>query len=141
MSWESIKENDSEFTGKIEAGKSIRIHILGGEPEKRVTHFIKNAPQPCGGKDCELCTAGEKRRISFTIQVFNFETKKEQKMEQGIMVFKQIAKIRDAYAGDLNGVDLVISREGAGPTDTKYTVVPVPTKFHADMLKKETVPF
>lgn len=142
MGWDSIKENDSDFT-KFEAGKDVRVHLIGGEPEKRVNHFIKSKPQPCGGEKCELCAAGEKKRVSFTLKVYNLTAKKEQVMEQGIMVFKQIKKIRDTYNGDLSTVDLVISREGSGPTDTKYTVVPVPTQFKPDMIvaAPEEVPF
>lgn len=142
MGWDSIKENDSDFT-KFEAGKDVRIHIIGGEPEKRTNHFIKGKPQPCGGDKCELCAGGEKKRVSFILGVYNLTSKKQQTMEQGIMVFKQIKKIRDTYSGDLSTVDLVISREGSGPTDTKYTVVPVPTQFKADMItgSAEDVPF
>ena len=142
MSWDSIKENDSDFT-KFEAGKDVRVHILGGEPEKHVNHFIKGKPQPCGGDKCELCAAGDKKRLSFSLSVYNFTAKKDQKMEQGIMVFKQIKKIREVYSGDLSKVDLVISREGSGPTDTKYTVIAVPTQFKPEMITapKEEVPF
>lgn len=136
MGWDSIKENDSDFT-KFESGKDTRVHLLGDEPEKRVNHFVNKKPQMCGGKGCELCAAGEKARVSFLMPVFNLTVKKEQTLEQGIMVFKQIKKIREVYSGDLSAVDLVISREGSGPTDTKYTVIAVPTQFRPDMIAKK----
>lgn len=145
MGWDDIKENDSDFL-KIEAGKSIRIHLLAAEPQKHVSHFIdkKSPPQPCTGTGCELCAGGNKKRVSFTASVFNLASRKESTLEQGIMVWKQIKTIKEAYNGNLDGVDLVISREGAGPTDTKYTVVPVPTQFKSEMLiakPEEVVPF
>lgn len=144
MGWDDIKENDSDFI-KIEAGKNVKIHLLSSEPEKHVSHFIAKGkpPEPCIGTACEHCKAGLKNRVSFTASVFNMGPKKEQKMEQGIMVWKQIKTIKEAYSGNLDGVDLVISREGAGQNDTKYTVVPVPTQFKTEMLtaKAEEVPF
>ncbi len=143
MGWDDIKENDSDFL-KIEAGKNIRIHLLASEPQKHVNHFVNKKPVPCTGPACETCAAGEKKRVSFTASVFNLASKKESTLEQGIMVWKQIKTIKEAYNGNLDGVDLVISREGAGPTDTKYTVVPVPTQFKPEMLiakPEEVVPF
>lgn len=141
MSWDDIKENDSDFT-KIEAGKDVRVHILGGEPQKQVMHFIAKGqpPKECV-HPCDTCASGNKPRVSFKIAVYNLGAKKEQTLEQGIMVFKQIKKIKEVYAGDLSKVDMIISREGAGQNDTKYTVIAVPTKFTPDMIKKEEVPF
>lgn len=143
MSWDDIKENKSEFAGKIEAGKSIKIHILGGEPTLKVTHFIDKKPQPCGGKGCELCAGGHKRKKTYSISAYIFENKKEMLFEQGQQVWDQIIETKDIYGGDLSGVDLVITRKGAGPTDTDYKVVAVPTQFKPEMVtaKAEEVPF
>lgn len=144
MSWDDIKENESDFI-KIEAGKNVKIHLLSQEPEKHVSHFVTKGkpPEACLGPACELCKAGNKNRLSFTASVFNMGTKKEQKMEQGIMVWKQIKTIKEAYGGNLDTVDLMITREGAGQNDTKYTVVPVPSQFKPEMLtaKAEEIQF
>ena len=53
MSWDSIKENDSDFT-KIEPGKDVRVHILGGDPIKKVSHFVTKGQPPteCIGAGC-----------------------------------------------------------------------------------------
>lgn len=143
MSWGDIKENTGGDFVKIESGKDVRVHFLDGEPEKNITHFVNNLPVPCTAPDCIQCTAGVKKRLSFKISVYNFATRKRQTLEQGIMVFKQIDKIRELYKGDLSSVDLVISRSGSGQTDTKYMVISVPTEYPKDTanVPAEVVPF
>jgi hypothetical protein len=141
MSWDSIKENDSEFL-KIEAGATVKVHILGETPEMRAEHFIEKKPSKCTGPDCQTCRDGVDKRTSWTISVFNLGTKRQQVMQQGKSVFRQILKIREMSEGSLAGVDFVISREGAGPKDTKYTVMAVPTQFKPEMLAAPAdVPF
>lgn len=133
MSWDSIKENDSEFL-KIAAGDTVKIHILGETPEQRIEHFIGKQPSKCTGQGCAACGDGVDKRISWTISVFNMGSKRQQTLNQGKSIFKQILKIREMSDGTLAGVDFVISREGAGPKDTKYMVMAVPTQFKPEML-------
>jgi hypothetical protein len=150
MSWDSIKASlsDGDFV-KIKAGESVLIHILGGEPEMKTEHFVNKKPQKCTGKDCHLCNEGVDQRVSWSISVFNLTAKRQEILNQGRSVFKQIMEIRETYGGDLKGVDLKIKRDGSGPMDTKYTVIPVPTAFKPEMIvegepadeKESEIPF
>lgn len=144
MSWDDIKENkDSEFM-KLEVGAPVRVHIIG-EPEKHIRHFVNKKALPCIQPGCLQCAAGDKRRITFTTPVFNMGAKRQQILDAGIMVYRQIKEIRKAYNDDLATVDLLISREGSGQMDTRYTVVPIPTQFKPEMLAEpepvKDVPF
>ena len=119
------------------------VHILEGEPEKIITHFVNGVPSSCSGPACATCASGVKKRLSFKIPAYNFMTKKRQTLEQGIMVFKQIDKIRELYKGDISSLDFVISRSGSGQNDTKYMVISVPSEYPKDQanVPAEVIPF
>lgn len=140
MSWESIKESKKGEFVKIKGGEKVRLHILDEKPEKKLSHYVNEKYVPCESPDCAMCHEGKTKRESWKISVYNMDQKLVQTLEQGKMVFGQIDEIRDTYKGDLKTIDLVISRTGSGPTDTKYKVIPVPTEFKKEMLP-ETIPF
>src|SRR3990167_2215168 len=62
MGWDDIKENEAsgDFT-KIEAGKSVLLHILGKEPDRSVDHWIDKKTEKCTGEGCESCAKGVKK--------------------------------------------------------------------------------
>lgn len=69
--------------------------------------------------------------------VYNRDENKAQAMEQGVLFYKQIAKLAiDEDWGDPTEYDIKITRDGTG-TDTRYYVNPVPKrdKLTSDQLK------
>lgn len=145
MSWDDIAEIDakSEFT-KLEAGKPVIIHIVGTGPEKSVKHWVSGKPVICAGDDCGPCKDRVKKSTRFSVGVFNLTTNHVEVLDGGISIFRQINNIRDAYDGNIDGLDMKITRSGTGAMDTEYSVVPIPTKFKPEMMASpadEKLPF
>ena len=137
MGWDKVKESASGDFTKIEAGKTVRVHLLGSEPDVKFQHWDQNKKcHPCTAPDCQFCVESVKRSARFSIKVFNLDNKRVESLESGVAVFGQINAIREALEGTLSGVDLKISRTGSGPNDTKYMVVNVPTMFKPEMAEK-----
>ena len=137
MGWDKVKESASGDFTKLEAGKTVRLHLLGAEPDVKFQHWDANKKcHPCTAPDCQFCVESVKRSARFSIKVFNMDSKRVEVLESGIAVFGQINAIREALDGTLSGVDLKISRTGSGANDTKYMVVNVPTAFVPEMAEK-----
>lgn len=145
MSWDDLKKSENGNYLRISDGNKVRVHILGQHPKRRVIHSnATGRPTNCTGEGCSLCAEGVKKNERWSIPVFNLDLHREQIFEQGKALFLTIKEIREAYGGNLEKVDLMISRQGAGPTDTRYTAVPVPTMYMPEMLNDKNrldVPF
>ena len=136
MGWDKVKESASGDFTKLEAGKTVRLHLLGAEPDVKFQHWKDNKAHPCTAPDCQFCLEAVKRSARFSIKVYNMDNKRVEFLESGVAVFGQINAIREALDGSLSAVDLKISRTGSGLNDTKYMVVNVPTAFVPEMVEK-----
>lgn len=135
MSWDAIRESKAsgDYT-KIEAGKPVTLHIIGDSPKIVYQHEGEGKPIFCDGGECPLCKAGAKRQTQFMISVLNMDSKKQELLKKGVKVFEQIDQIRRDYGGSLSTIDLKITRSGSGKNDTRYLVVPIPTKYKPSMI-------
>ena len=138
MGWDDIEESTGSGADyvKIKANESVRLYLLDSEPVSFFQHRKKGEikPQRCKGANCPYCVSSEyDKRQRFAINSYCFEAKKVQIFEQGKSVFGQIKKTWEAYEKDLSKSDIIVTKQGDG-LNTKYTVVPVPTKFKPDLL-------
>lgn len=106
-----IDADSSEYV-KIQSGKKVRVRAID-HPYISMRQF----------------SAGDKPTMRFTWPVWDYEANRVKLLEQGGMVYTQIAAIVDEYGEDMPmKADLVISRTGDGKENTRYNVVAGPVK-------------
>lgn len=132
MGWPEVGQGSgsSDFL-KLDAGQTVKLHVLSEEPHSFFSHFFQSIKRSavCPGEDCPCCATqdketGKRMQHSFYVRDSEGNTKV---WTMGNRVAETIKNIFDTYGG-LADVDLVVKRTGSDK-NTKYGITPVPTKI------------
>lgn len=130
---------DSKNYLRLKDKESVK-GVFAGEPYSFRRHWVVNKSVPCTEDlKCPHCIAGLRATFSFRI---NFLIKENDNyvckiFEQGWSVYQLLKQINSEY--DLEKHIVKISREGSGPNDTNYTILPVPNGLIKDDLAKKLI--
>ena len=140
MSGWDLGGNGGEERKKAEFAKFpvgiTRIRILDEIPFTRWTHFLNKFKRSinCPGRGCPICeirknqkanketqTYAMARRIA--INIYNYETKRVEIMEQGVTFFEDLRDLMQDLTEDgkqLRDAIIKVRRRGEGKDDTSY---------------------
>lgn len=132
-------------TGAMDSKNYLRLKdkesakgLLTGEPYEFRKHWVVNKSVLCSeDTQCAHCATGLKSSFSFRVNILINDngTYVSKVFEQGWSVYEAMRQLNSEY--DLEKHLIKISRSGSGPTDTTYSVIPVPDgKVTPEMAKK-----
>lgn len=141
MSWDELDKKPGEGSGEKVEFTSLpegitRLRALNGAPKVRWTHWMNQFQRSvnCPGKGCPICNIIKNQKANketptynaqrkFAINVYNFETKKQEIMDQGVTLFNDLRDVKDDDAGgDITSINIKIKRRGKTKDDTSYRV-------------------
>jgi hypothetical protein len=163
MSWDEIDNqgggnsssgNKAEFA-KFPTGVT-RVRVLEQVPHVRWTHWM-NASQlvgitgkgrsiNCPGKDCPICNIRRNQKANgeqytynmakrFALQVYNYETKRVEIMEQGRTFMEDLRDLKEDFGGNITKFDIKVRRRGTGQEDTSYRLDKLADEESAELPK------
>jgi hypothetical protein len=142
---------------KLPEGVTL-LRILDDAPVARYTHWMPNAKRTitCPGKGkCPVCniiaqakannqTSPYSSRQMFSLNVYNYNTKQVELLEQGRSFFEELLIIREDN-GDVTGYDIKVRRRGMNK-DTSYRLDVVkadnsinPKDYEGDKIKLDEI--
>src|SRR4051812_6524082 len=126
MSYADLKVDSGKFL-KIEAGRSVDIHILTESKDVvvRYNHGFGKEQLSCSGDACNMCADGEKRSQRFAINVLDRADSKVKIFEFGPMVAGQIREIAEMLKEDnqtVHDIDLRIKKIVEGEKTSYITM-------------------
>ncbi len=130
MSWDDVGRGGSGNFLKVDAGKTVRVHLLSDMtdgPFSFASVFNKELQQGVRVPE-DFKQDGVKVRWQHGVVVYSFADGEVKVWIMSNTTAKKFKNVFDSYSGDLSTVDLNVSRIGTG-LDTDYGVVPVPTKY------------
>lgn len=112
--------------------------LFVGEPYEFRKHWVGNKTAACSEDTlCAHCAAGLKSSFGFRVNflIKENETYVSKVFEQSWTTYEAMRNLNQEY--DLEKHLVKISRSGSGPTDTAYSIIPVPNGLVTPELAKK----
>lgn len=134
-----------EASGAMDSKNYVRIKdkesvkgIFSGEPYEFRKHWVSNKSVICSEDNhCSHCLTGLKSSFAFRVNfIINDNGSYVSKIfEQGWTVYESLRNLNLEYPLEQHIVK--ISRSGSGPTDTTYSILPVPNGIVTNEIKEK----
>jgi len=135
----NVKKNETSLSGNdfiLLKDKESISGVFQGNPFEFKVHWLNNRSEKCNGKNCTQCSAGNKPRFRFRLNMIVKEGDqfKAKIFENSFRVYEQLRALNESDY-DLEDVFVKITRSGEG-TDTQYSILPLKNGALTDNHKK-----